>query len=104
MSAVLIDEARFFEIVQTTPDLIEADGMVRSALDSVARENVVAIRRRDNHRQAELGRLRDRLRGELHRIQQLRDSITWQKTVKAVCGDELYAQCITYMRANGGII
>lgn len=104
MTAVLEDEEKFFEIVQTTPDLYEADGMVRTALDGVAKENIAAMRRRDNDRQHELGRLRERLRGELHRIQNIRDSAKWQAAVKAVCGDEAYQQCVVWLRANNGTI
>ena len=104
MTAVLEGEDKFFEIVQTTPDLIEADGMVRTALDGVARENLVAMKRRDVYRQHELGRLRERLRAELHRIQGIRTSAQWQKAVKAVCGEEAYQECVVWLRAHGGLI
>jgi hypothetical protein len=107
MRSILEDEQRFFEIVQTTPDLLEADGMIRDALASVKLEmgeaalmcSVVG-----NARCIQLGALRDKLKAELHRIDQIKESVKWQKAVKAVCGDEAYQECITWIRAMGGII
>lgn len=87
--AILEDEERFFEIVQTTPDILEADGMVRDAIASVKLEigeaalmcSVVG-----NSRVAQLGALSTKLKSELHRINQITESAKWSKAVKAVCG------------------
>lgn len=93
MRSVLENEDRFFEIVQTTPDLIEADGMVRDALASVKLQmaeatlmhSVVGVARC-----TQLGALRDKLKAELHRINQINESSKWCQAVKAVCGDQAY--------------
>lgn len=107
MRSVLENEDRFFEIVQTTPDLLEADGMVRDALASVKLEmgeatllcSVVGAARL-----TQLGALRDKLRAELHRINQITESSKWSQAVKAVCGEEAHRDCIIWMRSMGGLI
>ena len=105
--AILEDEERFFEIVQTTPDILEADGMVRDAIASVKLEigeaalmcSVVG-----NARVAQLGALSTKLKSELHRINQITESAKWSKAVKAVCGEEAYQDCMVWIRSMGGII
>lgn len=107
MRSILEDEQRFFEIVQTTPDLLEADGMLRDALASVKLEIGEAILMCSvvgNARCAQLGALREKLKAELHRIDQIKESAKWQKAVKAVCGEEAYRECIIWIRQMGGLI
>lgn len=105
--AILEDEERFFEIVQTTPDLVEADGMIRDAIASVKLEmgeatlmcSVVG-----NARLSQLAALNTKLKSELHRISQIAESAKWRAAVKAVCGEEAYQDCMIWIRAMGGII
>lgn len=107
MRSILEDEVRFFEIVQTTPDLLEADGMVRDALAAVKLEmgeaalmcSVVG-----NARMTQLGALNEKLRSELHRIQTIQNSAKWSLAVKAVCGQEAYEACVVWMRQMGALI
>ena len=102
--AILEDEEKFFQIVQTTPDLIEADGMIRDALAGVKLEMAEAGLMRSvlgNSRQTQLGALRDKLRAELHRIEQIREAARWSVAVKAVCGEEAYEQCVIWIRQMG---
>ena len=102
--AVFEDEAWFFEHVQTTPDRVEAEQMVRSAMIDVKRESLKASRAHDNDRCHALGLLRERLKNELHYMQQTANACTWQAAVKEVCGEELYAQCVEYIVARRGCI
>lgn len=107
MRAVLEDEDKFFEIVQTTPDLLEADGMVRDALAGVKLEmgeTALLCSAVGNARMTQLGALRDKLQSELHRISTVREAAKWSKAVKAVCGDDAYDQCVVWMRSMGGMI
>lgn len=102
--AVLVDEDWFFEHVQTTPDRVEAGQMVRSAMIDVKRASLQATRENNNDRCHALGLLRERLKNELHYIQQQANTATWQAAVKEVCGEELYAQCVEYIVARKGCI
>lgn len=107
MRSILEDEQRFFEIVQTTPDLLEADGMIRDALASVKLEMGVAALMCSvfgNARVAQLSSLKEKLRSELHRIQQIQNSAKWSLAVKAVCGQEKYDECVVWIRQMGGLI
>lgn len=107
MRSILENEDHFFQIVQTTPDLLEADGMIRDAMASVKLEmgeatlmcSVVGAARR-----AQLGALRDKLKAELHRIQQIQNYAKWSSAIKAVCGEEAYQDCVIWIRQMGGII
>lgn len=91
------DGDRFFEIVQTTPDLIEADLLLRGALSTLAEQMTEAVERRDNTQMHHLGAVKKRVKAELHRIQTIQNETTWQAAVKAVCGPELYADCLTWI-------
>lgn len=105
--AILENEERFFEIVQTTPDLVEADGMIRDAIASVKLETGEAALMCSvvgNARVAQLGALSTKLKSELHRINQITESAKWSKAVKAVCGEESYQDCMVWLRSMGGII
>ncbi|MCV0420091.1 MAG: hypothetical protein K5804_17760 [Microbacterium sp.] len=107
MRSILENEDRFFEIVQTTPDLLEADGMIRDALASVKLEMgeaALMCSAVGTARMTQLGALRDKLKAELHRINQINESVKWSHAVKAVCGDEAYRDCVIWMRSMGGII
>lgn len=94
------DGEKFFEIVQTTPDLLEAEQLLRGALAVIAQQMAEAGRRNDNHRQSELGALKRRVRLEIHHIQLIRDETTWQEAVRAVCGEQGYADCMTWIVAK----
>ena len=105
--AILENEERFFEIVQTTPDIIEANWMVRDAIASIKLEmgdaalmcSVVG-----NARVTQLSGLRDKLKSELHRLVQIEQSVSWQKAIRAVCGDDAFKECVIWIRAMGGTI
>lgn len=107
MRSILEDEQRFFEIVQTTPDLLEADGMVRDALAAVKLEMgeaALMCSAVGHARMTQLGALNEKLRSELHRIQQIRDAAKWSLAIKAVCGEQAYQDCVIWMRQMGGLI
>jgi hypothetical protein len=107
LRSILEDEQRFFEIVQTTPDLLEADGMIRDAIAAVKLEMGEAVLMCSvvgNARATQLGALQAKLKSELHRIETVKNSAKWAKAVKAVCGQEAYEECVIWMRQMGGLI
>lgn len=107
MRSILENEVRFFEIVQTTPDLLEADGMIRDALAAVKLEMgeaALLCSAVGNARMQQLGALKVKLKSEHHRIETIRDSAKWSLAVKALCGQETYEECVAWIRQMGGLI
>jgi hypothetical protein len=107
MRSILEDEQRFFEIVQTTPDLLEADGMIRDAIAAVKLEMgeaALMCSAVGNARLQQLGALKVKLKSELHRIETIKDSAKWSLAAKAVCGQQAYEECVAWMRQMGGLI
>lgn len=99
--AVLEDEKRFFEIVQTTPDLIEARGMLDDALEAVKMEIAQQVEwdgYKGNARVMMLSALRDRLKAEIRRISDIRVDINWKRAITEVLGQEAYEQCMAYIQ------
>jgi len=93
------NEQAFFSIVQTSPDLIEVDGMLRAAIDELKfRMAELFERGNSTPEMLALSRIRERVKAEIHRINLISDQVRWGKVVKEVLGQQAYEECLLHMR------
>lgn len=84
----LHDEEMFFEIVQTTPDIIEAMDMCRRSVHAVRRKQAQALADKDMLVNYNCARVVERLRNEITYLGQLYDATNIRKAVKSIFGIE----------------
>ena len=82
----LHDEELFFQIVQTTPDLIEAMDMCRRGVHAVRRVQVMAKAEGDAEVDFNCARTVERLRNEITYIGMIYDQTQMRRGVKEVLG------------------
>lgn len=97
---VLRDEAMFFNIIQTTPDDVEAEDMLRRARTAVLREKAQAVELGVTRADQSLSMLLTRLNDELHYLSERRNRVHWRDAVKALFGESGYRQCCDYLAAK----
>lgn len=85
---VFTDEAKFFEIVQTTSDLLEAEQMVRGAKHAVAKIKNDLLAKGDTRRDQSLSALLGKLQDEIHWISRQVTMNDWRDVVTELWGRE----------------
>ncbi len=84
------NEKMFFQIVQTTPDWVEALDMLRRARHAVLREKAAAFGKWDNKEDQRLAALLSRLNEEIKYQNTKIDRVSMFEAVRDVCGPDLY--------------
>lgn len=84
----LHDEELFFQIVQSTPDIIEAMDMCRRSVHAVRRKHAEANANGDSEVAFNCARTVERLRNEITYLGQIYDQTNFRKGLYAVLGRE----------------
>lgn len=84
----LHDEELFFQIVQSTPDLVEAMDMCRRGVHAVRRVQLVAKADGDSEVDFNCARTVERLRNEITYIGMIYDQVQLRRGIKEVLGVE----------------
>jgi hypothetical protein len=96
-SLVFRDEAMFFNIVQTTPDDIEALDMLKRAKHAVVREKALRVEKGDTSQDQTLAALLSKLADEIKYVHQRLDRVSMRAAIKAVCGEQAYQDVISWL-------
>lgn len=96
----LHDEELFFQIVQTTPDIIEAMDMCRRSVHAIRRKMVEALANKDTLVLQNCSRVVERLRNEITYLGQIYDRTHYRRAVFILFGPEAQAQIELWLVQN----
>lgn len=85
---VFTDEAKFFEIVNTTPDYYEAEDMLRGAKRAVLAIKEQAVARGDTSADQAMAGLLRKINDEIHHVSQRVTMTDWRTAVEMLWGKE----------------
>ena len=85
---VITDEAKFFEIVHTTPDYFEAETMLRAAKRSVLEIKEHAVLHGDTFADQAMSQLVRKINDEIHHVSQRVTMDDWRTAVEMLFGKD----------------
>ena len=96
----LHDEELFFQIVQQTPDIIEAMDMCRRSVHAIRRKMVEALANNDNVVMQNCSRVVERLRNEITYLGQIYDRTHYRRAIFVLFGPEVQEQVELWLVQN----
>lgn len=94
---VLRDEALFFQIVQTTPDFVEAEDLLRRAREAALREKAALVLKGNTKQDQALNVLVAKLNHEIAYYARAANRAEWQNAIEALWGKEGYHQALDWV-------